>query len=341
MSVALVLTVMRRIWRRSIGIGAGFLLCAAGGALWRWKHGRLADLSAGSELVKTDQGVVEVARRGSGYPVLVLHGAPGGYDQGLLMGSGMSGDDVEVIAPSRPGFLRTPLDDHRSFKDQAALLVALLDALDVERPIVVGISCGGPVALQLAADYPERVAGLVLGSAITTEIDERMYDMGNPIIDPLLTSTPVLDIRSGLLAFLHRFTPDRFIESMHAGLSTLEGEDLETYVEYIQTHPVQRTMDLKFAPTILPASARIDGTLNDERWCRELPVVDYETIECPVLVFHGEFDAAVPIDHAEFVVESLPDVEFVRVEADHLAGVGPDADRVQKALQSFVESISS
>jgi pimeloyl-ACP methyl ester carboxylesterase len=329
---------MRRNVRRSIGIGAGLLLSAAGGALWRWKRGRLADLSARSELVETDRGVVEVARRGSGYPVLVLHGAPGGYDQGLLL-DGVYGDDVEVIAPSRPGFLRTPLDNHRSFEDQAAILVALLDAIDVERPIVVGISCGGPVALQLAADYPERVAGLVLGSAITTEIDDRMYDTGNPILDPLLTSTPVLDIRSGLLAFLNRFAPDRFIENMHAEFSTLEGEDLETYVEYIKTHPAQHRSDLEFASTILPASARIDGTLNDERWCRELPVVDYETIECPVLVFHGEFDAAVPIDHAELVVESLPDVEFVRVEADHFAGVGPDADRVRRALQSFVESI--
>ncbi|MDQ2055935.1 alpha/beta hydrolase [Halobellus sp. H-GB7] len=328
---------MRRNLRRSIRIGAGLLLCAAGGAFWRWKRGRLAELSAGSELVETDRGVVEVARRGSGYPVLVLHGAPGGYDQGLLL-DGVFGDNAEVIAPSRPGFLRTPLDDHRSFEDQAALLVALLDAIDVERPIVVGISCGGPVALQLAADYPERVAGLVLGSAITTEIDDRMYDTGNPILDPLLTSTPVLDIRSGLLAFLHRFMPDRFIENMHAEFSTLEGKDLETYVEYILTHPAQHRRDLDFVPTIFPASARIDGTLNDERWCRELPVVDYKTIECPVLVFHGEFDAAVPISHAEFVVEALPDVEFVRVDADHLAGVGPDADRVQRALQSFVES---
>lgn len=33
------------------------------------------------------------------------------------------------------------------------------------------------------------------------------------------------------------------------------------------------------------------------------------------------------------------DVEFLRVDADHLTGVGPDADRVRNALQSFGESI--
>jgi pimeloyl-ACP methyl ester carboxylesterase len=328
---------MRLDWRRSIGIGAGVSLFTAGGALWRWKRRRLAALSNGSELVDTDRGVVEVGRRGSGYPVLVLHGAPGGYDQGLLL-DGVLGDGFEVIAPSRSGYLRTPLADNRSFEEQAALLVALLDALDVERPIVVGISCGGPVALQLAAEYPERVAGLVLASSVTTEFDERIYDTGNPILDPVLTSTPVLDIRSGVFAFFRRVTPDRFIEEMHAEFSTLEGEALDVYVEYIQTHPAQHRRDLEFATTILPASARIDGTLNDERWCRELPIVDYGTIDCPAFVFHGEHDAAVPIAHAEFVVEALSDVEFLRVDADHLTGVGPDADRIRKALQSFSES---
>jgi len=273
---------MRRNVRRSIGIGAGLLLSAAGGALWRWKRGRLADLSARSELVETDR----VSSKSPGG----VRGTPCWYftehRAATIRDSSWTGY-METMSKSSPlprrAFSGRSLDNHRSFEDQAAILVALLDAIDVERPIVVGISCGGPVALQLAADYPERVAGLVLGSAITTEIDDQMYDTGNPILDPLLTSTPVLDIRSGLLAFLNRFAPDRFIENMHAEFSTLEGEDLETYVEYIKTHPAQHRSDLEFASTILPASARIDGTLNDERWCRELPVVDYETIECPVL----------------------------------------------------------
>lgn len=326
-------------WKRSFVVGSGVILGAGVGALWRWKNRRLAELAAGSELVETDRGIVEVTRRGSGYPVLVLHGDPGGYDQGLLFGETLFGDAVEIIAPSRPGYLRTPIGDDGTFEGQAARLVALLDALNVTRPIVVGISGGGPVALQLAVDHPDRVAGLVLGASITNEMDERMYDVGNPIIDPVLTSTPVLDARSGLFAFLQQFAPDRLIEGMHSMLSTLEGEQLDAYVDSVKTHPEHYRMAREFISTILPASARIDGTLNDERWFRELPVVDYREIECPVLVVHGEFDAAVPIAHAEFLVESLSDVELIRVEADHLVGIGPDADRVRSAIRSFTESL--
>jgi pimeloyl-ACP methyl ester carboxylesterase len=330
---------MSRIRTRWIAVGAGLLLGTAGGALWRWKRGRLADLTAGSELVTTDRGVVEVARRGSGYPVLVLHGDPGGYDQGLLLGDALFDDDVEVLAPSRPGYLRTPLDDNRSIEAQTSLLVALLDELDVTEAMVVGVSGGGPHALQLAAEYPERVSGLVLGAAVTTDFDERLFVTGNPLVDSIVTSTPVLDVRSGLFALLHRFAPDRLVELLHGKTSTLEGEELDAYVEFVTTNPDHRQRVLDFVPTIAPLSARIDGTLNDERCFRELPLVDYVTIECPTLVVHGEFDAAVPVSHATFVAERVPNAELVRIESDHLAWVGPDADRAEEAVRAFTKSI--
>ncbi|MFC7228767.1 alpha/beta hydrolase [Salinirubellus salinus] len=330
---------MRPDWTRWTVGGASLLLGAGGAALWGWKRRRLAELAAGSELVATDRGQVEVARRGSGEAVLILHGNPGGYDQSILLGEALFGNEMDIIAPSRPGYLRTPLDDTLTFEDQAALLVALLDELDVQEALVVGLSGGGPHALQLAADYPERVSGLVLGGAVTVEYDERLFDTGNPVLDPLLTSTPVLDVRSGVFAALRGVAPDRFVASLHAQLSTLEGDDLDRYVEFVLTSPDHRERVLEFAPTVLPVSARIDGTLHDERLFRDLPHVDYGTIECPTLVVHGEFDAAVPIDHAEYVAEALPEAELVRVEADHLAWVGPDADRAGRAVQRFTESV--
>lgn len=332
---------MSRDWTRWAVGGAGLVLGAGGAALWGWKRRRLAALAACSELVTTDRGPIEVARSGSGSPVLVLHGNPGGYDQSLLLGEALFDEGFEVIAPSRPGYLRTPLDDTLTFEDQAALLVALLDELDVQEAMVVGLSGGGPHALQLAAEYPERVSGLILGGAVTVEYDERLFDTGNPVLDPLLTSTSVLDVRSGVFAALRRVVPDRFVASLHAELSTLEGDDLERYVEFVSTHPTHRERVLEFAPTVLPVSARIDGTLHDERLFRDLPHVDYGTIECPTLVVHGEFDAAVPMAHAEYVVEALPDAELVRLEADHLAWVGPDAHRAERAVERFTESVVS
>ena len=332
---------MGRNWTRRAAIGTGLLAGVAGGALSGWKKRRLADLKAGSELVETDRGTVEVGRRGSGPPVLVLHGDPGGYDQSRLFGEALFGDDVEIIAPSRPGYLRTPLADNKSPSEQAALFVALLDELGIEQTVVAGVSGGGPAALHLAAEYPDRVSGLILVSAVTIEIDERLFDIGNPLIDPILTSTPVLDLRSGLFVLLRRFAPERLVALNHGMMSTLEGEELAEYVEFVVATSDHRQQELEMISSLLPASARIEGTLNDQYWFRQLPLADYKTIECPVLVLHGEFDAAVPISHAEFVTERLSNADLHRLEADHLIGVGPDAHNAKQNVQEFIDSIES
>jgi hypothetical protein len=41
------------------------------------------------------------------------------------------------------------------------------------------------------------------------------------------------------------------------------------------------------------------------------------------------------------VVERPPDAELVRVEADHLAWIGPDADRAGRRVRAFAESIAT
>ena len=40
---------------------------------------------SGSRVVRTDYGSIAYARAGEGYPVLVVHGNAGGFDQGLLL----------------------------------------------------------------------------------------------------------------------------------------------------------------------------------------------------------------------------------------------------------------
>jgi pimeloyl-ACP methyl ester carboxylesterase len=328
-------------WRRRLVGGLGLAGLATAVALRRWKRDRLDALAAETDLVETDRGVVEVARRGSGTPVLLLHGAPGGYDQGLALGTATFGDDADLVVPSRPGYLRTPLGDGEGHpSEQAALFDALLDELDIEEAVVVGLSAGGPAALHLAAEYPERVAGLVLASAVTTDLDERQFDTGNVLVDAVRSSTPALDLRSGWYALAAAFAPDETIEQLHGLMSSLEGEELEEYVEFVRTTPEHRRRALEFFPTFLPVSARIEGVRADEHWNRRLPLVDYGDVACPTLVVHGEHDGVVPMAHAEFVAERVEDADLRTVETDHLAWIGPDADRAGEYVRRFVESVA-
>src|SRR5712671_2147164 len=68
-----------------------------------------ARISSGSEVVDTPCGPIEYALIGKGAPVLLVHGAGGGFDQGLEFGRPLAEGGFTVIAMSRFGYLRTPL----------------------------------------------------------------------------------------------------------------------------------------------------------------------------------------------------------------------------------------
>jgi non-heme chloroperoxidase len=63
-----------------------------------------------------------------------------------------------------------------ALRDFTADVSGLLDALDIERAIIVGHSMGAAVALHVAATYPERVAGLVLMGAFAAFGDKDAVD---------------------------------------------------------------------------------------------------------------------------------------------------------------------
>jgi len=103
-----------------------------------------------------------VVWRGSGPPVLLLHGWGA---SSALFAPVM--DALEhaftLIAPDFPGFGATPQPPVPwSVGDYTDWLVCLLDSLGIGRAHVVGHSFGGRVAIKLASLRPERVARLVL-----------------------------------------------------------------------------------------------------------------------------------------------------------------------------------
>ena len=58
-----------------------------------------AAIEAGGTVAQTSAGPIEYAEEGVGQPLLLIHGAGGGYDQGLLVGRDI-GADFRIIAPS-------------------------------------------------------------------------------------------------------------------------------------------------------------------------------------------------------------------------------------------------
>ena len=167
--------IWRKILRALIALALATIVVTYA-KFWLWRADIVRELETHSTVVQTARGPVEYAAIGTGYPALFLHGTPGGYDQvyfatRLAIERGQP-QLLRVIAPSRPGYLRTPLDVGATPEQQADAFKNLLDALHVDKVVVFGGSGGGPSALRFALQYPERCTALVLVSAITKKLED-------------------------------------------------------------------------------------------------------------------------------------------------------------------------
>ncbi len=106
-------------------------------------------------------------------PVLLLHGSPGSLQDFGALATRLSAGGRELIVPDMVGFggstRRVP--DY-SFEAQADYLMQLVDRLGLDRVHVVGFSWGGGVAIEMGDRWPERVASIVLVSALGVQEHE-------------------------------------------------------------------------------------------------------------------------------------------------------------------------
>lgn len=232
-------------------------------------------IEAEGRVVRTARGEVEYGEAGKGFPVLVIHGAGGGYDHALLVGQFVLGDDYRVIAPSRFGYLRSPVPKDVGPQAQADLLASLLDHLGVERAAVAAFSAGGPTGIQFALRYPERTAALVLVSAISCV----PAGDGGPWRQ---RSGARRTVAAEFVYWLSlRGAESRVLASL--GVS----KEMEASWSEEERAQVDRILD-----AMLPFNARSAGYRLD-RGLSVSPDVPLERIQAPTLVIHARDDAVV------------------------------------------------
>ncbi len=295
---------------RLLGLAALAGAAVAGYATRRIFRHDMADISAAldrvSQRAPTDHGLVEYGREGDGAPALVIHGAGGGFDQGLLVGRELLGPGHEIIAPSRFGYLRTGVPDSPGHVAQAAAHAQLLDSLGIRKAVVLGISAGSPSAIELALGNPERVSALILAVprayAPGVEVSAERTAANRPIMDmimrgadfPYWLATRFAALRRGLLRFL--------------GVPT---------AVYDAADPLERERLDAVARSIMPLSRRVAGLRVDAG--QSVTPWPLEQMKVPTLVISAEDDLYNTLPAACWTAEHVEGAElFVLPSGGHL-----------------------
>lgn len=282
-------------------------------------------IATGSRIAQTACGPIEYAETGAGAPVLVVHGAGGGFDQGLAFAEPLARKGFRVIAMSRFGYLRTPLPADASAAAQADAHACLLDALKIARAALVGASAGAPSSMQFALRHPERCRALVLlvpaayvprpdraASMKTPEWTEFLFDTALRS-DFLFWAAPRISRAALLRAILA--TPPAVVE---------------------QASAAEQARVAAVLKQILPVTPRRLGLLNDAAVTSTLERYELERIVVPTLVISMRDDLFGTYDGARYTAGHVPGAQFIGYPSGGHLWVGHQ-DEVMSAIAAFLK----
>lgn len=258
-------------------------------------------------------GTMQVWRGGAGPVVVALHSSGG---EGPTPALDDLADDHEVIIPLLPGFGESEGAEHiDAIDDDVFVLLDLWDELELDRPVVTGLSLGGWLALELACRHPERVGSLVLVNSVGLYLPEA------PIAE--LFGRPLGELAEIL-----------FYDQAHPTARLLH--DMDDF-----TGDVGRMVDIP--PEIIVPIWRALGSAAKLGWDPyfhnpKLPG-RLRRADVPALVIAAAHDGLVPMAHAERLVELLPDAHLEVVEnAAHWAPL-ERGDEIARLTREFVEKV--
>jgi len=245
---------------------------------------------------------VRIDERGSGRPILVLHG--GGGPQTVSGFAEAVAERAHVLTPVHPGFAGEPRPEwFNSIDDLALTYLELLERLDLRDVMVVGFSIGGWIASELAVRDTTHLGSIVLVDAVGIQVD------GHDIAD-------VFPLTPDELSALSYHNPTAF----RIDPATLSPDQVAARAANFQA---------------LGDYGQEPG-MRDPKLRRRLG-----RVRIPALVVWGESDGVVDPDYGRAYAQSLPNARFKLIPgAGHLPQV-EQPERLLKLVWEFADSITA
>jgi 2-hydroxy-6-oxonona-2,4-dienedioate hydrolase len=249
----------------------------------------------GSTFIETRYGPIEYATLGQGSPILVIHGTGGGWDQGIYAARTVVPYGFRLIAPSRFGYLRTPMPADPSPQHEADVWAALLDALKIDKVAVMSFSAGTAPAVQLVLRHPERVSSLVLFVPAAGGMYAPIAKGPPPFVMKVVLR---YDLPMWLTMKISPNTMYKVAAVPPSLVPTLAAADRAVVDEGIRM--------------ILPVSMRSKGMMNDaQSQSGSEPMYPLESIVVPTMLLSAEDDLYRTLPVARQMAKRIPDARLM------------------------------
>ncbi len=254
--------------------------------------------------------------------VIALHGGPGVDGMKLRFLLRRLAELAQVVVPDQRGHGRSDRGAPQSWnlEQWAADVKGLADALEIERPIVLGESFGGFVAQQFASMFPDCPRGMILVSC------GPRFARGEEIAAQI-GGAPGAEAAAAVTSRATAGEEDRVEEEWTRVVEPHLRVRREPMLERVEALRV-RTMD-------------VSRHFEDEGFAMDLRP-GLSSVRCPTLVILGERDPLVPAQLGREIVDSLP-AGLGRLEVVGAASHGVITDRAgeaQRLIRCFLREVS-
>ncbi len=241
--------------------------------------------------------------QGSGPAIVMIHGLSGQLRNFSYAMLEPLAADHRVILVDRPGSGYSTADDdgEPTIPEQAAIIGRFIDTLGLDRPLLVGHSLGGAVALALALDRPELVRGLALIAPLSQAQDDVPDAFrGLAAIPPSLRRLMAQTLGTPM----SRLTADRVLQAVFAP-ETPPADFITRGGGALSQRPAN----------IAAASADLHSGGTDVAAI----AARYPTLTVPTAILFGRDDAILdPALHGHRTAGQIPDARLEVVDGGHM-----------------------
>lgn len=289
-----------------IALGAGLL--GSGLVLWSALAARGAEamVPADGTFVDVPGARLHYVDTGGDGPVIVMmHGLYGQLRNFSYALTRALQGDYRLILVDRPGWGHSTVTarEQPTIPQQAGMIAAMIDALSLDKPLLVGHSMGGAVALSVALDHADCIRGLALIAPLTRPIDD---------LPPALKGRAAPAGLRGLVAWTLAVPIGSF--TAPAAAKRIFAPD-----------PVPRDFAVRGggALALRPKSYSAGSfELHDANRALDTMVPRYGAITLPVAILYGRDDRLLdPASQGQRTADAIPGAAMTTIEGGHMVPV--------------------